>query len=305
MKIDKISFCEAESEDLNKALSSLSPAAKEEADEAVCYYLSLDAELEYAFATVGECLLVRLFDYGRYCFVFPTPLSDGADIDTAIDECVRYAMLEDIEATFVGVPFEEVSVFLKLGYRHFNLDAESETAESYRVTLKNELMLCENIPVFSDGEIELSLVEEKDAPQYARLCRDKDCASLFGYNAEDDYPDATDMTFVEMTLRELEYASAMTYAIRVGGILVGDLAIHNFDYKGGADIAIRILPENRRRSYAKRALDLILNELSKIGLVRLYARVFNENAPSVALFEKRAQCKQKGDTVTVFAYNLV
>ena len=155
MKIDKISFCEVENEDLDKVLSSLSPSAREEADEAIYYYLSSDSDVEYAFAVVGECLLVRIFDYGRYCFVFPTPLSDDADIYAALDECVRYAMLEEIDATFVGVPFEEVSVFARLGYRHFNLDAESEAADSYRVTLKNELMLCEELPSFSDGEIEL------------------------------------------------------------------------------------------------------------------------------------------------------
>lgn len=304
MKIDKISFFEADDEAFENCLSVLSPEWREEAREAVRYYLSSESDFEYAFSVVGECLVVRIFDLGRYCFVFPAPLSDFADIDKALEESVRYAVLEEIEAVFIAVPFEQVSSFARIGYRHFNLDAESETAESYRVTLKNEIMLAEKFPVFADEKTEFSFLRESDAKDYARLCRDKDSEALFGYSVTEDYPDASDSTFIEICERELEYGTALTYAVRAEGKLVGELSLHNFDYKGGADIAIRILPEHRRLGHAGRALSLILDNFSSLGLVRLYARVFNENSASLSLFSKRAEFMQKSEGVTVFTYGI-
>ena len=301
---NKISFYDNKDELLSSLPADIPSDTREEIEEAARYYLSDGSELEYAFSFFADCLLVRIFDYGRYYFVFPTPLTDLSDTDAAVDAVVKYSVLEEVDAVFVGVPFDEILVFGRLGYRHFNLDAESEIADTYRVTLKNELMLTDGFSELSDAGLTLSSLTESDASDYASLCRDKDSAGLFGYDVNLDYPDASDMTFIELASRELEYGSAITYAIRNEGALVGDLVLHNFDYKGGADVAIRILAQYRRRGYAARALDIILGSLSSLGLVRLFARVFNENEPSIALFSKKADYSEMQEKVTVFVYEV-
>ena len=305
MNIEKISFYAADSEELSLALDSLPPDAREVAREVIRYYSLIDSEAEFKFAPIGEALSVRVFDYGRYSFIFPIPLSDGADILSAVEKTVVYSYLEELEPVFLSVPSEDIGVFSLLGYRHFDVDAASPDGAEYRVTLKNELSLADGISEATGGRISLSPITEADSRPYAKLCRDEKTNEFMGYDWREDYPDADDTLFVDICKREFEYCSALTLAVRLDGRLVGDAALHNFDYKGGADISLRILPEYRRRGYAKEALSLLLDISREIGLVRLYARVDNRNTPSLSLFSEKADQTEKQADVSVFVYQIL
>ena len=304
MNFEKISFFEADSEELSSALSSLSEEERGVAEEAINYYLSVSSDIEFAFSFSKGTLLVRAFDFGRYFFLFPEALSDGAKTEPAIEDTVRYCVLEELEPTFFGVPREEIGAFASLGYRHVNIDADSPDASEYRVTLKNELSLLDQAPSIEEENVTLALLSESDSKAYAALCRDEKTNELMGYNFAEDYPDADEDTYLEIAMREFNYNSALTMAVRVGEVTVGDVAIHNLDFKGGADLSVRILPEYRRRGYAREALSLCLDIAEKIGLTRLYARVDNRNLPSLALFSENADERENQGDVTVFTYEI-
>ncbi len=305
MNFKKISFFSAESDEINLALEALCEDEREVAEEAMDYYLGADEDFEFAFSVFAGALLVRVFDLGRYFFLFPTPLSETSDIKLAIEETVRYATLEELEPIFCGVSSGEIGVFLSLGYRHINVDSDTPDAAEYRVTLKNEISFLNEVPDIEGDRITLALLSETDSDAYAKLCADEKTNEFMGYSLREDYPDADKNTCLEIAMREFSYNSAMTLAVRNCGITVGDVALHNLDFKGGADVSVRILPEHRRKGYAKEAFSLTLDIAKKIGLARLYARVDNRNIPSLSLFGAEANGVDSQDNVTVFSYEII
>ena len=305
MNFEKISFLSADSDEFSSALDTLCEDEREVAEEAIDYYLDADEDFEFAFSVFGGALLVRVFDLGRYFFLFPTPLSETADIELAIEETVRYCILEELEPIFCGVTSEEIGIFLSIGYRHINVDADSPDSSEYRVSLKNELSFFDEVSDFTGERITLAMLSDSDAQAYAILCADEKTNEFMGYSIREDYPDADETACLEIAAREFAYNSALTLAVRDCGITVGDVALHNFDFKGGADVSVRILPEYRRKGYAKEALSLTLTLAEQIGLTRLYARVDNRNLPSLSLFEAEADYVDNQGDVTVFTYEII
>ena len=304
MKVEKISFFSLESEAFSSLLDSMGTEVAEVARDAAGYYLSQCDEAELSFCVSCDSLLVRVFDYGRYSFIFPTPLSDGADALSAIDEVVRYCYLEGIEPVFCAVPTEDIPSFFTLGYRHVNLDADSPDADQYRVTLKNELSLADEPPYIDGGGISLYPLSDSDAAAFARLCRDEKTNELMGYNWNEDYPDADDSVFLQVAKTDIAYSQSLTLAVRAEGITVGDVAFHNFDYKGGADILVRILPEYRKRGYAKEAIALATDISKRLGLLTLYARIDNRNVASLHLFSRSFEMAEISEKITVYTYRI-
>lgn len=305
MNFEKISFLSADSDDFSSALATLCEREREAAEEAINYYLDACEDFEFAFSFFDGALLVRVFDLGRYFFLFPTPLSETADIELAIEETVRYCILEELEPIFCGVTSEEIGIFLSIGYRHINVDADSPDSSEYRVSLKNELSFFDEVSDFTGERITLAMLSDSDAQAYEVLCADEKTNEFMGYSIREDYPDADETACLEIAAREFAYNSALTLAVRVGGQTVGDVALHNLDFKGGADVSVRILPEHRRKGYAKEALSLTLTLAEQIGLTRLYARVDNRNLPSLSLFEAEADYVDNQGDVTVFTYEII
>ena len=304
MNIEKISFFLSDSEELSAILGGLEGEASETLCDAVDYYLSQCDDVDLSFSVAYETLIVRVFDYGRYYFIFPTPLSDAADMLSAIDATVRYCYLEGIEPIFSAVPVEEIAAFFSLGYRHVNVDADSPEADQYRVTLKNELSLMDEPPYIDGTQISLYPLSDSDETAFARLCRDEKTNELMGYNWNLDHPDADDAAFLEAAKADLAYSQSLTLAIRAECVTVGDVAFHNFDYKGGADISVRILPEYRRRGYAREAIALATDISEGLGLTSLYARIDNRNLPSLRLFSHSFERTETTEEITVYTHRI-
>ena len=304
LNIEKISFYSSEDKALSDSLRALEFAESERAFEYIEGCLSAEGEYELAFSLVGKTLIARVFELGRYFFLFPIPLSESADINLAVCECVKYCTLEQIEPIFSAVPKAEIGAFGSLGYRHINIDADTPDCSEYRVVLKNELSLSDFTGKYEGERISLSPLNESDTKAFAALCRDRETNKYMGYDWLSDYPDADDKTFLEVALREFNFDSALTLAVRLGSKTVGDVAIHNLDYKGGADVSVRILPEYRRLGYAREAFSLLLDAACDMGLVRIIARVHKDNAPSLSLFAEGASSREDLGESVVFTYEL-
>lgn len=305
MIIDRISFLPANENDIDRLLSNMPASERAEALEIINYYLSIDdGSSSFAFAFSSGALLVRVFNGAEYFFAFPHLVSEKSDMGSAIEECVRYAALEEIEPVFAGVPSDEVGVFFALGYRHINADSGSPESDTYRITIKNECAFVEEYPNASDSSLSLSSFRDTDKTDYARLCRDEENNKYWGYDFREDYDGCADVFFLELAAREFALSSALSFAIRAENTFVGEALLSCFDFKGGADISIRILPEHQKKGYAKRALSLLLTIAEKIGLLTLYARVDSRNLPSISLFSKDADESCEEGSVAIFKYLL-
>ena len=288
MKIDKISFSPYGSDNFFGLMESLSEEEREAAEEIVDFYVSGSQGAEFAFAVVSGNLLIRAYAEEEYSFLFP----------------YEYASLEEIEPIFEAVPTEYTELFSELGFRHIRVEPDSADEESRRVQLMNELSLFEGELKASLGALSLSQIEDSDAVDYARLWRDEANNKYWGYDFREDHADADDGFFVELARRELSSASALSLAVRSGNTFVGEALLSCFDYKGGADLSIRILPDFQRMGYAKATFEMLKRIASEIGLVKLYARVYEENIPSIRLFEAKADEKRREDDILIFTYYL-
>ena len=304
MNINKISFVAKKDELLSLTMPGLSSEEGQRTVEIIDFYLSMNINISFAFSFVCGALAVRMFDGETFSFVFPYPITENADAALALEKIVSYCILEEIEPIFENVPREELPVFFSLGFRHINCDADSANAETYRITLKNECALIDNYPEALFENVELTNLRDEDVQDYASLWRNEENNKYWGYDYRDDYQNADDGLFIELARRDFNSAAAISFAIRVDGVFVGEALISSLDYKGGADVAIRILPEYQRRGYASAALSLIFDVAARMGLVTLYARVYRENTASVRLFSKDADEKNEENGIFVFLYNL-
>ena len=280
-------LCEDNKDIIVDSLSlSFDGEVRDEISEIVDGMLSFsDEDTEIGVSVSSGCILFRIFDMGRYIFPLPYEISKEADIRAAIYEIAEYAMRQEIELVYTDVSPDMLPLFSH--FRHITLDKEGvDEDSSYRISVSTECELLSEFPEISDGEISLSALSEEDTEVYARLCRDEEIIKVWGYDYREDVKEASDAYFIENAFREFNLGISITLAVRRGEDFVGEAIIYGFDGMGNAEIAIRILPEYRKKGVGSKALSLLIELARKIGLVRLVAYVFSDNIPSVRMTEK-------------------
>ena len=271
------------SENSAEAVLEKLPLPKSDALEIIESYADADAEV--AVSGAFGCLIVRICDGGEYLFSYPYSLTESADESGAVEEVAQYAIREGLPLVFFDVPRDSLPVLL-MGFRHADVDAEGECAETYRVTIKSECMLIKNAPEVTSGAVTLRELRYEDRENYARICLDTDNNKYWGYDFRDDDPDADAEFFINSAINERKIGTAISFAVISDGEFVGEAALYAFDCRGGAEMAIRILPEFQGRGLSGDILTALFEICKSIGLVRLYAEAFAENKPSVAFCSK-------------------
>ena len=249
-------------------------------------------DLEIAISYFSGCALVRIFDMGRYFFLFPIKISRGADLVSAILSIGEYAMREEISLTFCDVSAEELPLFS--GFRHIDIDADDAECASYRVRIKTECELIDKIPNITGGRVKLRELLPEDISLYAELCKDKNVNKYWGYDYEDDVTDPEDSYFFENAALEFSRGVAFSMAVCLDGEFAGECTIYAFDGRGGAEFSIRLLPKFHGHGIGSEATELLFEAARKVGLLKLFAKVSDKNAASVAMlshFSKPAFCE--------------
>ena len=255
-----------------------------------------DEDIEVGITVAHGCVLVRIFDMGRYSFVYPIAVAESADSALALGEIRAYAVREELPLVLTDIPREEVGVLLSAA-RHITLDASDREGEFYRAEFKQECMLLEDVPFVSDGELTLGELSESDVSDMARLARSEEVNRYWGYDFREDAPDAEDGYFYETARADEACGQALTLALRLGEEYIGEVVLHAFDYLGGAEMGIRILPEWQGRGLGARGLELAFEVSRAVGLLRVYGSVMSENERSVALLKKYMDIFSEGDVM--------
>ncbi len=268
-------------ESISSELSALSGANRDELSELLSGVAEPDDDVEIAASFSDGCLALRIFDYGRYLFAYPYEISEGASLSAAISSHVSYAQREEIPLVFTDVPKEDLLIFTSLGFRHMDIDAEDEDCESYRVKIKSECEIMESPPTVTGEKLTLSPLTPEDIPEYARLSREESGLEFWGYDYREDAPNASDEYFYETAIEEAARGVAFTLAARCENKLVGEAVFYSFDRRGGADFAVRLLPEYRGGGFGAELFSLSFDAAREIGLSRLYGDVMKGNNPSI------------------------
>ena len=250
-------------------------------------YLRYDG-FDVAYAIKDCCLIVRTFSFGRYEFYCPLALSERADEEAALLAVNEYAMREELPRKFVDVPETVVPVFLR-NFHHLNIDRDGSC---FCVCVKTECELLDKItPCELDG-FSVGALLETDTEDYARLVRDEETNRYWGYDYREDYSDkVSDSFFLENANLEFEYGTAINLAIRKEKVFIGEATLYAFDGMGGAEFAIRLLPEHRGKRYSKKAFEVVVKYAKSIGLIRLSSYVDKRNVASLRFSESDTRVK--------------
>lgn len=301
-----LSFSEITKENKDALAETFSKELCGEAKETLAGILSgldLDSsDVGFAVTCFSGCALIRVFDMGRYLFIFPYEIEESADVNSAIFAISEYAVREEIPLTFCDVPRECISAFS--GFRHIELDAEDAEAESYRVKIKSECELIDEIPHVTYGRVELNALFSEDIEPYAELCRDKKLNEYWGYDYTSDVENPADAYFYESAVRDFSFGTSLTMAVRFEGKFIGEAVIYAFDRQGGAEFSIRLLPSFHSKGLGTEAAIATVAAARRLGLIRLRATVMNKNLPSLAMFRKITDEFAVGDGKTEFFISL-
>ena len=260
-----------------------------------------DCETEYALSTCGDCLAVRLFD-NRYSFLYPIQLCDDADVVSAIIAIRDYAVKEEIPLIYTDVPVEELGVIIPI-FRHANIDAADADCASYNLSVLTEVSLMDSVPRIYIDDITLDAHRAEDDSKLARLCRDAETNKYWGYDFALDAPEADDAYFRITAEEEFNRGVALSFAVRLEDDFVGEAILYSFNGSGECDIAVRILPEYRRRGIGSTVIKRLIEFCSDIGMVRVRCRVNSANKSSVKMcrgcFESENEIDSETSSFTI------
>ena len=256
---------------------------------------------EVALSFAGGCMLVRIYDEDRYLFIFPIALSDDAYVAVALDALAEYIRREMLTFVMSDVPREGLELVSAM-FPHVDAMAYEDDDDLFAVAVKNELDMVEEYPTVTVGDVTLSPLTDADTAAYTALCSDRELNKYWGYDDLADNPTADPEIFMLTAEREKRECIALSLAIRREGKYLGEAVIYDFDFKEGAEIGIRILPEFHGGGLGLVALDGLIKYARELGLTTLRARVRAENTAAIRMTKKRmAEVKREDGVVHFFA----
>ncbi len=301
--------------------------------EALDFFLELKERLgeeNVAVCLYSGFLLARLFDGGDYFFSFPIDIVGEGDVEGACLAIADYVRKEEIPLYFCDVDEAGLSLLKGLfkqvkgivedgGISTVRILNEAEVSwEKY----KSLLLIEENgefeynqassrIPNLTSDSIALYPMRyDGDKEGYTRLVLEADTNRFWGYDPLSDITDKSPQDLFYENLKQMEDGRILSFALKQGSHFVGEALLYGFDFRGGAEVGIRLLSEYRGKGYAKRFLTALLLIAKDIGLARLFATVDIRNTPSLCFFSGYAEQRRRGkhpyigSDVEIFTINL-
>lgn len=226
--------------------------------------------------TLGATV-VRCFDGEEYFFLSPF---DGFS-EEVIEAVREYAVKEEIGLLLRGVCKKDLGRITGAFY-YCDVRIEDPLSALYSVRVKSECDLTKKAPAVR-GVVTLSALTGKDIQSYALVCREESGNEFWGYDYREDEQEASDEYFYNVQRSEFMRGVSLTLGVRYKGRLIGEAALYAFDFKGGAEISFRILPEYRGRGLGRATLEGLLSVAEEIGLTAVYATVDKRNESSLRL----------------------
>ena len=158
----------------------------------------------------------------------------------------------------------------------------AELGAKVRVRVRNELAYLEEIPTLESERLTLDALTEADRENYNRLCLDDERNRWWGYDYRKDLKgELTEDYFLEVARHDFAHKLAVNFAVRREGTCIGEAVLYNFDYKGGAELGCRILPEYAGNGYGAEAFRRAAEwSVYQLGLYRLKGKCYRENEAS-------------------------
>lgn len=138
------------------------------------------------------------------------------------------------------------------------------------------------IPELKTERLVLNAMTEKDIPDYNALVLDKERNRWWGYDDAGALGGPVEYaSFYNVAMRDWEKKTAVNFAIRLDGKMIGEAVLYNFDFRGGAELGVRIAAEYAGHGYGTEAFQAVaMWALYTVHMVRVVAKCFHENEAS-------------------------
>ena len=124
---------------------------------------------------------------------------------------------------------------------------------------------------------------EPDKDLYAKIYLDDDLNKWWGYDYREDLKgeNPTPDYFFSFQKKLKEIKEEYLFIVRLNGIMIGELVLHNFGDDESVEMGFRFFREYQGKGYAKESA-LALKDYVKtvLGAKKIKSRCFKENLPS-------------------------
>lgn len=178
----------------------------------------------------------------------------------------------------------------------------AKLAPKYCFEPQNELLShVKEIPELKTARLTLSALEEADVPAYNALVLDGDRNRWWGYDDVGGLGGpAGERSFLDVARRDFESRSAVNFAVRLDGRLIGEAVLYRFDCRGGAELGCRIDGAYAGNGYGTEAFAAVADwGLYKVHLSRVVAKCYKENQAS---YKMLSSCMRKNGEDGTFFY---
>ena len=157
-------------------------------------------------------------------------------------------------------------------------------ANKYNLAVYRAIDRLHRLPELTSERLTLRGVRDEDADAYAALASDEVLNAYWGYLWREDWtgqgtPPA--QWFVQSARDDFERRAELPLCVFAGDVLVGEVVLYRFGSAAEAEIGVRILPEHRRKGYAREALDRLMRYgFAELDLERIEAKCCRANDAS-------------------------
>ena len=155
--------------------------------------------------------------------------------------------------------------------------------DKYNIAVKRTFDSLSEIPVIHTERLVLKEVAEEDAAAFAAMDKDDELNRYWGANWRDYAPkNPSDKWILKDIRSDFKKKRELPLGIYFENALVGEVVLHRFGYQSEAEIGMRVMRPWQGRGFAREALlGLMEYGFCKLGLERIEACAYKENAPSV------------------------
>ncbi len=132
-------------------------------------------------------------------------------------------------------------------------------------------------------------IKETDKELYAKLYLDGDLNKWWGYDYKEDLngEQPTPEHFYSFQQKMKDTGEEYSFAVRLNGVMIGELVLHNFGYYGDLEMGFRFFADCQGKGYAVESASALKEYAYNIlGATTLKSRCYKQNAPSRKLIER-------------------
>ena len=158
------------------------------------------------------------------------------------------------------------------------------------------------IPALVTDRLTLDELTKADNDVYQALCLDDERNRWWGYDYRKDlHGELTEDYFLRVAQDDFAHRRAVNFAVRLEGKCIGEAVLYDFDWRGGAELGCRIVPECAGHGYGTEAFAAVAEwALYRLGLTRVVAKCYKENTASYRML---SSCMRKtGEDETFYHF---